>query len=258
MLVEPSEYQEEIKSAAIRHGVAPDIHPEDFIFQFLIQNQSFTSKYDAINYYFADGAKSCGLLLSLIADYLGSNSTPIRVLEFASGYGCVSRHLSKQSGYEYTPCDIHSAAVDFINASLGMKALQSAHRPEDFTPPQKYDVVFALSFFSHMPDRTWGRWLGALLGSVRPGGLLIFTTQGRLSAQFFGSPATDGNGYWFKAESEQKDLDVDEYGQTIVTPGYVFRRVSAYVDAQPAFFKEGFWWKHQDVYVIRKADKQPA
>jgi len=253
MLIEPSDYQEEINNAAIRHGVAPDIHREDFIFQFLIGNQSFPTRLDAINYYFSDGAKSCGQLLSLISEYLVPTESPIRVLEFASGYGCVSRHLGKQVGYRYTPCDIHPAAVDFVSTNLGIASLQSEHRPEDFIPPEVYDVVFALSFFSHMPDRTWGRWLGALMKTVRPGGLLIFTTQGRISAQYFGNPATDRNGYWFKAESEQKDLDSEEYGQTIVTPGYVFRRISAYADAQPAFFKEGYWWQHQDVYVIRRA-----
>ena len=253
MLIDPKEYDETINLMALRSGVKADIHKEDFIFQFLMQNNSFGSKEDALSYYFTDGANSCGMLLSLVSTYLKSASAPRRILEFASGYGCVSRHLAKQVGYEFTPCDIHIAATDFLHDNLGLNALQSSHSPEDFVAPQLYDVAFALSFFSHMPDATWGRWVGALLKAVRPGGLLIFTTQGQSSAKIFGDPPLDENGYWFLADSEQKDLDVEEYGQTIVTPSYVFRQISAHGNAEPAFFQEGYWWGHQDVYVIRKA-----
>jgi hypothetical protein len=41
--------------------------------------------------------------------------------------------------------------------------------------------VFALSFFSHMPDATFAAWLERLLSAVKRGGILVFTTRGAIS-----------------------------------------------------------------------------
>jgi SAM-dependent methyltransferase len=254
-MVDPKDFEPAIFDRARHYGVAADIHEEDFIFQFLITNQSFLKREDAVNYYFMDAENSCKKLLGLISTFLEPPvpASDISILEFASGYGCVSRHLVKQRGYRVTPCDIHPAAITFIDDKIGLKGLVSSHQPEDFKPKDTYDVTFALSFFSHMPDITWGRWLRALFNTVKPGGLFIFTTQGRMSARFFGDPELNDNGYWFRPESEQKDLDVAEYGQTLVTPGYAFRKLSSLSDAQPCFYQQAHWWEHQDTYVIRRA-----
>jgi len=254
-LIDPGDFAATILERARLYGVAPDIHREDFIFQFLITNPSFVRKEDAINYYFMDAENSCKKLLGLISMFLdpAPAGSDISILEFAAGYGCVSRHLVKQQGYKVTPCDIHPGAVSFISEKIGLKSHQSMHRPQDFRVGELYDICFALSFFSHMPDSTWQKWLAALFETVKPGGLLIFTTQGRTSAKFFGEPLLSEAGYWFREESEQQDLDVSEYGQTIVTPGYVFDKISALPNAWPCFFQQAYWWSHQDAYVIRKA-----
>ena len=78
----------------------------------------------------------------------------INILEFGFGYGCVS---SREGRFDLTASDIHPSVMDFL-ASLGMKTLQSAHIPEEFHCPSNFDVCFALSFFSHMPNLTWSRW----------------------------------------------------------------------------------------------------
>jgi hypothetical protein len=146
--------------------------------------------------------------------------------------------------------------MDFLASKFGMKTLQSAHIPEEFHCPSNFDVCFALSFFSHMPNLTWSRWLNVLMKTVRPGGILIFTTHGLTSAaKCFGNPELSDAGFWFKPESEQADLDTTEYGQTIVAPDFVFQKLSEIKEALPTFFQTGYWWEHQDIYVVRRADK---
>ena len=255
-MIDPAEYADEIKRAALRHDVSTQIQKNDFIFQFLVSNPSFKDIAEAIDYYFDDGARSREKLTSLISQYLTEELQSIKILEFASGYGCVSRHLVKDSRYDVTASDIHPAAMDFIAVNLGTKTLQSVRVPEEFRCPA-FDVCFALSFFSHMPDVTWSRWLKVLMNAVRPGGILIFTTQGLSSAKYFyfGDPELCDAGFWFKPESEQGDLDTMEYGQAIATPGYVFRKLSEIRAALPVFFQTGYWWGHQDVYVVRRAAK---
>jgi hypothetical protein len=49
-------------------------------------------------------------------------SESMRVLEFASGIGCVSRHpKAPEPKYSFVCCDIHRAAIGYISMSFGMQ-----------------------------------------------------------------------------------------------------------------------------------------
>ncbi len=242
----------EFAEAARPHGVAPSIHEDDFIFRFVITHPCFEKKSDAVRYYFNDGAQSCDRFCSLVSRFLPQGTASPRVLEFASGYGCVSRHLKRRTTLDVVACDIHPAAMSFISDKIGLKTLQSAHLPEAFDAHEAFDVTFALSFFSHMPHATWERWLRTLLRSVRVGGLVIFTTQGLSSTKFFGDIELNDDGYWFKAESEQHDLDTSEYGQTVVSPAYVENTLARLAGSELILFESASWWGHQDTYVVRR------
>jgi cyclopropane fatty-acyl-phospholipid synthase-like methyltransferase len=242
--------QEMINTASGRFGVSPEIHPDDFIYRFLVNHPGFLSDMNRVMYYFADGAKSASKLLDLVAKY--GDGPRASVLEFASGYGCVSRHLVKNDKIDLVSSDIHGQAIDFLTDKIGAKALLSASVPENFAAPRQFDVVFALSFFSHMPITTWARWLVRLTQVVRPGGLIIFTTQGLLSAKYVGCEAVPDIGFWFKRQSEQGDLSVDEYGQTVVTQEFVTKNVDTISGAELVEIQPGGWWEHQDVYVLRR------
>jgi hypothetical protein len=73
-MIDVSVFEPDVQEAARSLAVVPDIHPEDFIFQFLVENPSFQSTKDAVNYYFSDGRKSAEKFESLVTDYLGSRS----------------------------------------------------------------------------------------------------------------------------------------------------------------------------------------
>lgn len=236
------------------YGVTPEIHPDDFIYQFVINNPVFPAKKDAVNYYFSDGAKSAKILSDLIfSDLKIPKQENKSLLEFASGYGCVSRHLSRQlPRIKITSCDIHQAAVDFIMNKIKLPAIISHVVPENFTPGKNYDIVFALSFFSHMPRTTWGRWIKALFNQLNAGGYLIFTTHGRKSIPFLGNPTIPEDGFWFRPDSEQKDLKTTEYGLTVTTPEFVLSELFDQIDAPVVKYRYGFWWGHQDLYVVKK------
>ena len=247
-----AELQAIVDRHALKHSVSNAVHESDFILQFLLNNPVFPSKEHAIQYYFSDGDNSARQFIGLVSQFLDKRASEAQILEFASGYGCVSRHLKNARGYTFTACDIHPEAINLIANKIGLNALLSATEPELFSPPQEFDVVFALSFFSHMPRATWGRWITSLLKAVRVGGLLIFTTHGRQSIKHFGEVTFDQNGYWFRADSEQKDLSTSDYGQTIVLPKYVINGLEKNSDASLIFFQEAYWWGHQDTYVLRK------
>jgi SAM-dependent methyltransferase len=233
--------------AAARFDVPSPIHRSDLIFQFLCS--AFGDPVKAVEYYFADGAKSAAKFDSTVRRW--SKVARPRVLEFASGYGCVTRHLAKLN-FDLTSSDIHPQANGFISSLLNVPAVQSVDTPEEF-PAGGYDVVFALSFFSHMPRRTWGRWLASLHGALNEGGLLIFTTHGQTTLDTqWKDVRTDDTGYWFRNQSEQTDLDGETYGSTVTTQPFVGREVARLRDAKLLEFRPGGWWEHQDLYVVQR------
>jgi len=238
---------------AAKYGVLPDVHPEDFIFRFIITHPRRPILEHAVDYYFGDGERSARRLRLVLQEVCGWRGESIELLEFASGYGCVSRHLRKVlPEIDVTSSDIHPAAMDFITGKLGLPTVLSSSVPEQLNTPPNYDVVFALSFFSHLPKKSWGRWLRVLSSKLKPGGSLIFTTHGLVSRDRFGNPELDSDGFWFDARSEQKDLDTSEYGVACTAPLFVFREASADCDGRIIHLREGYWWEHQDLYVLKR------
>lgn len=234
-------------------NISPVIHAEDLIYRFLEEHPGIAKPLD---HYFSDGRKSAVLLRSLVErDTHVDASKGWDLLEFASGYGCVTRHFAETlPEADVTSCDIHEQAVEFIQDMLGTNAVISHADPDFLWLGREFDIVFALSFFSHMPIGSWARWLKALFRHVRPGGSLIFTTHGYVSNEKLYNNLVDlgENGFWFEPSSEQKDLSVAEYGTTITSTEFVTRQIFKHLHAPIALAAPGLWWGHQDVYIVTK------
>jgi len=251
-------YQSYLVEAANRNNVVSDIHKNDFIFEVIrIHESNKGNLKKAVDQYFDDGDRSAHMLADLISDFSTCKTQPCSLFEFAAGYGCVTRHMNKYlKDWEITSCDIHKEAIAFIEKKLGMRAALSDTVPEKLAvPDNNYDVVFALSFFSHMPKQTWSRWVQALLSKLKDGGILIFTAHGATSKQYFDlyykDFVIDSEGFLFISGSEQHDLDTSDYGQTLTMPSFV-NNVLNDLGVKVVHFKEGYWWGHQDLYVVQK------
>ncbi len=248
-------FQSCIDYEASRHSVSALIHPDDHIFHFIFNHPGFPSTEAAISYYFEDGAKSAEQFKATIAMHLEPAQNAPKVLEFASGYGCVTRHLAKDRTIDLFGCDIHPQAINFLKEKIGIKTIISSQYPEVFDPQTEFDVVFALSFFSHMPITTWSRWLVRLLNSVRSEGILIFTTHGLKSLTALGNPTLPAMGFYFSSQSEQMDLPTEQYGLTVTTSEFVKNHILSIPFVELIEFREGYWWEHQDVYILKKTSK---
>src|SRR5262245_24245596 len=142
------------------------IHDNDFILQFLRGLPFYPSEEHARAEYFRTGKESACHLRDLVTQFIGNG--PLTILEFASGYGCVTRHLASTiPSATVTASDIHPEAINFLEKQIGVKAALSHAVPELFPIRTEFDVVFALSFFSHMPLATWGRWLRTLAACAK-------------------------------------------------------------------------------------------
>ena len=233
-------------------AVSPAIHPTDHIFRYILEHSKKPTDEERVQHYFEDGANSARQLAEIVHKYCGNLERKPQLLEFASGYGCVTRHLAKEQTFEAEACDIHPAAIEFIQNTLGVRAVQSAALPEMFEVPHQYDVVFALSFFSHMPITTWARWLVRLTQCVRPGGVIAFTTHGAATIEAHRNPEIGPLGFWFSPSSEQSDLSTEEYGSTIALESFVRKNIQSIPFVELAELRPAYWWNFQDLWILRK------
>jgi SAM-dependent methyltransferase len=233
---------------AVRYNVPADIDPTDHIFWFLHAHPAIGPS--AAEHYYSDGRDCAVKLRKLIEEHLASAS--VNILEFASGYGRVTRHLPNiLPEATCTACDIHDAAVRFVSR-FGIEAVQSCEMPEEFDLGRTFDVVFALSFFSHAAPPIWARWLRRLIEHTAKGGLTIFTTHGERSRSQVVPGSTPGSEFVFLPHSEQPDLPTEQYGTALTPLPFVYAQIAALETSRLIKFEEGYWWGHQDVYVMRR------
>jgi len=244
-----------LEAYASELNVSPDVHQDDLIYRYLVGHPQLGAA-AAPGYYFSDGRKSALALRDIVEkDTYVDTSKRWTLLEFASGYGCVTRHFKEiVPEVDVVACDIHEQAVKFIQSILATDAVISTADPDRLWLGREFDVVFALSFFSHMPLGSWSRWLKALFRHVRPGGALIFTTHGYVTRekQYQNTVDLGDEGFWFVPASEQTDISAAEYGTTITSTEYVTRQIFSQLLAPISLMAPGFWWGHQDVYVVTK------
>ena len=84
-----------------------------------------------------------------------------------------------QGGPELYGCDRDRGLVEWCLRNLRFMQVTV----NDLEPPLRYeaeqfDLVYALSVFTHMSEPLQGRWLAELERVLRPGGLLFFTVSG--------------------------------------------------------------------------------
>jgi len=232
-------------------GVNCEISPRDDIYRFF---DGHPTSVNPLRDYFADGWRTLSELMLLLEAVDRPLLKMGSVLEFASGHGRFTRHLVKALGRERVAVsDVVADAVSFSRAAFGVNAFASAARPEDLNWPARYELIFVLSLFSHLPHGSWGRWLKRLLDAVAPGGLLVFSTHGEEAARRQ-NLRLDEQGFFFAASSESQVIDAQEYGTAFTAPAYVRAQMAEWAgQAQLLRFAPVWFWHHQDAWVLKKA-----
>jgi SAM-dependent methyltransferase len=246
------------RDLAEKLGIKAEIHAQDFIYHYL-ERRWHGDRERAVNNYFNIGKYGASLTKEILDEVLRVKKrtaeawTPQSILDFASGYGNSSRHMKPIfEGMSVSTCDIHEEAMRFNKDVLMLDSFISNARPEQLDIP-KHDIIVAMSFFSHVPDSAYQRWLRALSLSLNVGGILIFTANGYVTDKTGGTGIeVDERGFGFLARSEQHDLEGEQYGLTISYPKYVFDALLGVPELRLSRFHEGLWWTTQDTYVCMR------
>ena len=169
---------------------------------------------------------------------------------------------------EWHGCDPNADAIAWAQANLPAVGFSvSAQDPPLPYPPDQFDLVIAISIWSHYDRPAAARWLDEMRRVVTPGGRLLLTAHGPQSVAYYArervrSPeqladiraALYRDGFWFANEfGESGDWGVvhPEWGTAFFTPEWLLRQ------ATPTWVVEDYCVgqnaENQDVYVLRRA-----
>jgi SAM-dependent methyltransferase len=177
-----------------------------------------------------------------------------RVLDFGCGCGRVLSPLKRRhQRWRVVGSDIDGEAIAWCRRHLSDAAGFIVHRPRPPLPvkARTFDLVYAISVFTHLPEDLQMEWLDELRRIARPGGLLLLTVHPMDLAARAASGADDG--FLYAKGAGTKGLP-DFYQTTFHSREYIVERWSPYF-AIVDIIRKGIN-NHQDLIVARRRGEQ--
>jgi SAM-dependent methyltransferase len=202
--------------------------------------------------YHDSGCSSASFVAGLVAKHLASRPAP-RVLEWGCGPTRCLRHMLKAlPGARLTGTDVSPAAIAWCRRAFPSIAFaENGIRPPLPFADDSFDVVYAISVFTHLSEDAGLAWMAELRRVVSPGGLVIFTTRGDTFLDFL----TPAEATAYRARGVAVTTDDGREGKKHYLSHHHERFVRGplaegfeVVEAQPARPGSGL----QDAWVFRK------
>ncbi len=130
--------------------------------------------------HFLGSSQIHGELIRSVVEESGSHIEDLgAILDFGCGYGRVLREWWRLPRTRVFGCDIDPKAVEWCNSKLPFAEVTANH----LAPPLPYegssfDLVYALSVFTHLSESLQRPWIEECMRVLRPAGLLLFSTLG--------------------------------------------------------------------------------
>lgn len=183
------------------------------------------------------------------------------VLDFGSGCGRVIQNLRAQS----QQCTLYATDIDPDLVSWGQSNLSgiqwslNGHQPPLPYNANTFDLIYAVSVFTHLDEDFQFAWLRELQRVARPGAILILTVHGEhvmsgvqmLNQAHHHELETYGFSYLILSRGRFKaDGFPDFYQAAFHTKEYIYQKWSAYFDVVD-YVERGIG-NRQDAVVLRK------
>jgi SAM-dependent methyltransferase len=101
------------------------------------------------------------------------------ILDFGCGCGRVARHWAAVEGPEIHGCDYNEGLVAWCKSNLPfLRTTRNELAPPLPYVAQSFDLIYALSVFSHLSESLQRSWIAEFRRLLRPGGLLVLSVLG--------------------------------------------------------------------------------
>ena len=254
-------------SGALRPAPPLDISLDDEMFRYALTEQH-QHRGLALMAYLRSGLTAAETLQLALGEALAhGNSTPrLRVLDFAAGYGRVTRFLlpllrDLDPEAQLEVAEISDGALAFQHRHLDFVGHRSTTDADNLSIDRPFDAVTCCSLFTHLPRHRWQPWLSALwrqLDAHAPSAALVFSTNGE--DVLFPGRSLDPEGFCIESVSEKDDLELSEYGTTWTNADFVRRQVEAACpDCTRLVRVPRGLWHFQDLWIaVRTGDREPG
>jgi SAM-dependent methyltransferase len=205
-----------------------------------------------------------------------AGNIPIKsVLDFASGYGRVLRHLvARFPGAEFTASELESDAVSFCQSNFGVNGVVSVKNLKEFSIGRTFDLIWCGSLVTHLDPEGTVDLLDFFLRHANPGGLIVFSSHGRfvldqLVKQWKEVIDTGSDAHPYGLYREDLDKIVspfgksgygyanywgqDRYGISVCSLDWIQRTLNSLGHSRLVYFCERTWDDHHDVSGVLKA-----
>lgn len=101
------------------------------------------------------------------------------ILDFGCGCGRVIRHLPSKTQAELFGTDQSAKLITWCRSNLPLATfgINRLEPPLDY-PDGKFDLIYALSVFTHLPAQLQTKWMDEFRRLLRGGGYLLLSTHG--------------------------------------------------------------------------------
>jgi len=203
------------------------------------------------------GEESVRCMLVALKDAGLSPESFHRVLDFGCGCGRTLRAWrARHQPTRLAGIDIDRQAIAWCRANLDFAEFQCS----DPDPPApfsagSFDLIYAVSVFTHLKEPDQFRWLRELQRLLRPGGALVVSLHGERVWRARDASEVEliaRNGFLSCSSNSWRGIFPDWYQSTFHTEGYVRQRFGEFFDVR-AYLPAGLAG-HHDLVVLEKAD----
>lgn len=186
---------------------------------------------------------------------------PQTILDMPSGHGRVIRMLKAAFPQgRLTACDIDRDAVDYCARIFGAVPAYSTEDPVDIDLDAAFDLIWCGSLLTHLDADRWAGFLSMFERHLLPGGVLVFTTHGRVIREKMQSGrrrfAIQDSGRSLLREHERRGFGFEPYlhsrggyGISLSSPAWVCAELEKHRSLKLALYIEGGWNDDQDAVV---------
>jgi 2-polyprenyl-3-methyl-5-hydroxy-6-metoxy-1,4-benzoquinol methylase len=227
------------------------IHKNDLMFVFHVYNHRKDLN-EAIYSYFKIGIRTA-TNLKAIAERFGLPTHSL--LDFGSGYGRVSRFFPQVfPKSQITVSEVKEHALKFQKEQFGFNTIPHTQDADSLASGQ-FDIILALSVFTHLPQASFEAWLTKLIQSLQPKGGLVFTFN---HIRTYNKPVTNPDFHYITLSEDSSFSfvsdslsDTREYGSTFVSYSYLENFLKQF-DVDYTFLKHEYTPHQESIIVIKQ------